>query len=641
MDTTRVDGEALDRRAPDTPERLALAGDFPAAGRDEWLALVDRVLVRAGRLDADAPRGAGVAALTRPTRDGIAVAPLYTSADVAGLPDAGVPGRAPFVRGGRSSRRVPDGWDVRQRHADPDPTAVREAVLTDLANGATSVWLAVGELGTAPADLPAALEGVLLDLAPVALDTATADDPVAAAEAFLGAARGVDPAALGGTLGLDPVGVRARTGTGPDVGSVVPLAARVAREHPLVRAFVADGLPVHVAGGSPGQELGFAIASGVAYLRALTGAGLPVDAAAGLVELRLAATAELFGTIALLRAARRLWSRVLEASGAGPGTAPVLHAVSSPTMYTRRDPHTNLLRGTLAGFAAGVGGADAVTVLPFDAALGAPTPFSRRIARNTQSVLVMEAHLARVVDLAGGSWYVESLTDALARAGWAVLQEIEAAGGVLAALDAGLVAERVAAVRAGRERDAATLRDPVTGVSAFPDLDEKPVPRSGPDLLTGLGYGAPGGLPVYRPAAPFEALRDRSDAAPTRPHAFLATLGPLAAHAARAGFARGLLHAGGVDTVDAGPTAGTDDVVAAFRAAGTPVAVLCGPDALYAERAADTVAALRAAGAGHVLLAGRTEVEGLDGHLRAGADALAALAGVWAALESVGLEGER
>jgi methylmalonyl-CoA mutase len=630
MNTTQVDGETLDRRAPDEPEVLRLV-DGPPPDRDAWVAAVDQVLRRARRIDDAAPAGAGVEALTWSTADGVAVRPLYTADDVVDLPDVGVPGARPFVRGARPGGAVPDGWDVRTWHADADP---REAILTDLANGATSIWLAVGGAGTAVADLPKALDGVHLDLAPVVLDaSASPGDAEAAATAYLELG---DPATLRGTLGLDPVGVRARTGDGPEVASVVPLVARVSREFPLVRAVVVDGLPVHAAGGSDAQELAYVLSAGVAYLRALTAAGLGVDAAARLLELRVAVTAEQFPTIAKLRAARRLWARVLEASGAD--TAPAVHAVASPTMYTRRDPYVNLLRGTVAGFAAGVGGADAVTVAPFDAALGASTPFSRRIARNTQSLLVMEAHLARVIDPAGGSWFVESLTDGLARAGWAFFQELEAAGGVVAALDSGLLAERAAAVRAGRETDAATRRAPVTGVSEFPDLHEKPVPCSGPDLLAGLGLGQ-GGLPAYRPAAAFEASRDRSDAVlaatGTRPRAFLATLGPLAVHAARAGFTRNLLHAGGIDTVDAGPTQAVDDVVAAFSGAGTPVAVLCSSDKLYAERAAAVVAGLRAAGARHVLLAGKARVDGLDGHLYAGGDALAVLDAVYAALEEV------
>lgn len=614
--------EAVLRQA--VPDDLALAADFPAATAQEWTALVDGVLRKARRIPDDAPAGAGVEKLVRTGPDGIAVRPLYTAADAPDAP-VGVPGTAPFVRGGTAEGARENGWDVRQRHAEPDADTARAAVLADLENGVTSIWLD----GTAPADLPHVLGDVLLDLAAVVLDGP------ASAEAFLAlaAGRGVTTDLLG-TLGLDPIGVRARTGDGPPVESVVPLARRVAAEHPKVRAVVVDGVPVHAAGGSDAQELGFVLAAGVAYLRALTDAGLDVATAAGLLEFRLAATAQQFPTIAKLRAARLLWSRVTEACGdAQEGSAQPMaqHAVTSPTMLTRRDPYVNLLRATLAGFAAGVGGADAVTVAPFDAALGASEPFSRRIARNTQALLVEESHLAKVLDPAGGSWYVESLTDSLARAAWAFFQEIEGAGGAVAALDSGLVAERTAEVRAGRERAAATRKAPLTGVSEFPDLDEKPVLRRPlPDAPTG-------GLPVYRPAEAYETHRDRSDArlaeSGSRPRAFLATLGPLAAYTARAGFARNLLHAGGIEAVEAGPTESAHDVVAAYREAGTTVAVLCSTDRLYTERAAATVAALRDAGATRILLAGKHPedvdwAEGVDGQLFAGCDALAVIDGV-------------
>jgi methylmalonyl-CoA mutase len=394
-----------------------------------------------------------------------------------------------------------------------------------------------------------------------------------------------------------------------------------------VRVVVVDALPVHGAGASEAQELGFSLAAGVAYLRALTGAGLDLATAAGLLEFRYAATAEQFPTIAKLRAARRLWSRVTEASG--QALPQFQHAVGSPSMLTRRDVHSNLLRGTVAGFAAGVGGADAVTVAPFDAAVGGSGAFSRRIARNTQSLLVQEAHLARVIDPAGGSWFAESLTRELATAAWAFFQEIEATGGVLAALDGGLVADRVAAVRERRAEAAARRTAPIVGVSEYAHLAEPappPVPAPAAD-----------GLPSFRPAEPFEVFRDRSDAVleetGSRPRAFLATLGPLAAYTARAGFARNLLQAGGIETPEAGPTETADDVAAAFREAGTPVAVLCSTDPLYADRAAATVEALRAAGARCVLLAGKAEVPGVDGRLAAGCDALAVIESVYRALE--------
>jgi methylmalonyl-CoA mutase len=631
--TAQVDGAALDAQAPPEPEQLALAAEFPEADGAAWLALVDQVVRRAGRIPEDAEPGAGFEKLTWRTLDGIPVRPLYTADDSPAPETAGVPGAAPYVRGGRANGPAPGGWDVRQRHAEPDANEASDAVRADLRNGARSIWLAVGAGGTAVADMAAVLEAVDLDVVPVVLDASTdaADTELAAAHALLALAieRNVPPSDALGTLGLDPVGRRARTGMGPDPDVVVPLARRVAAEFPRVRAVVVDAMPVHGAGASDAQELGFSLAAGVAYLRALTGAGLDMATAAGLLEFRYAATAEQFPTIAKLRAARLLWSRVTEACGRA--LPQFQHAVGSPVMLTRRDVHGNLLRGTVAGFAAGVGGADAVTVAPFDAAIGGSEPFSRRIARNTQSLLVQESHLARVVDPAGGSWFVESLTRELAAAAWAFFQEIEAAGGVLAALDTGLVAERVAAVRERREEAAARRTAPIVGVSEFADLAE-PVPVRRP------GQAPPGGgLPPFRPAEPYEAFRDRSDAllaeTGARPRAFLATLGPLAAYTARAGFARNLLQAGGIETPEAGPTETSDDVVEAFRKAGAPVAVLCSTDALYAERASDTAAALRAAGARQVLLAGTADVPGVDGNLAAGCDAPAVIGSVYRALE--------
>jgi methylmalonyl-CoA mutase len=621
-----------DTPAPAPPDELVLAGEFPAATREQWTALVDGVLRKSGRIGADAQPGAGVDKLVRHTPDGIPVAPLYTAADVADLPPIGVPGRPPFVRGATADGPVPDGWDVRARHEDPDARGAHEAVVADLENGVTSIWLATGD----GSQLPTVLDGVLLDLAPVALDTGGADTGAAAAFLAMGKAL-ADPAALLGTLGLDPIGLRARTGVGPDVASVVPLAQRVTAEHPSVRAIVVDALPVHAAGGADAQELGFAVAAGVAYLRVLTDAGLDVAAAARLLEFRYAATDEQFPTIAKLRAARRLWARVLEECGAAgvdrAAGAQHQHAVSSPIMFTRRDPYVNLLRGTVAGFAAGVGGADAVTVAPFDAALGASTSFSRRIARNTQALLIREAHLARVVDPAGGAWLVESLTDALARAAWAFFQELEAAGGAVVALDSGLVAARIAPVRAAREKAAATRRAPITGVSEFPDLAETPVGRASGQAPSSPGPN--GGLPVYRPAAAYEAYRDRSDAVlaatGARPTAFLATLGPLATYSARASFARNLLAAGGIDAAEAGPAETAEAVVAAWKETHSPMAVLCSSDALYAERGEATAAALRAAGARRILVAGKVDVPGVDGQLHAGCDTLAVIDGVYLA----------
>jgi methylmalonyl-CoA mutase len=367
------------------------------------------------------------------------------------------------------------------------------------------------------------------------------------------------------------------------------------------------------------EELGCALAAGVAYLRALTSGGLSVDEAFGAVEFRLSASDDQFTTIAALRAARRLWDRVGEVSGASPDVrAQRQHAVTSSVMTTKRDPWVNLLRTTVACFAAGVGGADVVTVQPFDAALGLPDSFSRRIARNTQSLLVEEGHLARVLDPAGGSWYVESLADSLAQAAWDWFTEIERAGGLVAALDSGLVGDRIATAWDERAKRLATRKDAITGVSEFPNLAEK-LPSREP-----LTWTPPsGGLPRVRAAQEFEELRDAADAAPERPSVYLATIGPIAKHTARATFAGNLFQAGGLGTP-------SGDGAEGFAEASTTVACICGTDKDYADSAAALAKELRAAGATHVWLAGKSDlaVDGVDGYVFAGCDALAALRSV-------------
>ncbi|PPK69746.1 methylmalonyl-CoA mutase family protein [Actinokineospora auranticolor] len=597
------------------PDDLVLAGEFEPATHSRWQGMVDRVLRKSGAVPDDYDHPVETLLTTR-TYDGVELKPLYNRAEVP----ENFPGLPPFLRGARPEGYVAGGWDVRQRHADPDPVATRAAVLADLEHGVTSLWLVVGAAGIPVGALGDVLADVYLDLAPVTLD-AGADFRAAAGELLrLHADKGVPPARVRGNLGADPLGHRARTGQDADLDGAAALAAETARSHPGLRAVVVDGLPYHQAGGSDAEELGAALAAGVAYLRAITAAGLTVDEAAARLEFRYAATADQFGTTAKFRAARRLWSRVLEVCGATP-VGQRQHAVSSPAMLTARDPWVNLLRTTLACFGAGVGGADAVTVLPFDTALGLPDPFARRIARNTQAVLLEESRLAGVIDPAGGSWYVEARTDELAGAAWAWFTEIERAGGLLAALDSGLVAERLAATWAARSANLATRTDALTGVSEFPNLAER-VPSRRP------APAAPsGGLPVVRYAQEYEELRDRADRVlaetGARPKVFLATLGPVAAHTARATFAANLFQAGGIETPDGGVLTDAETAAARFTESGATVACLCGAERSYGELAAPVARALKAAGAATVLLAGKpSDVEGVDGFVFTGCDAL-------------------
>jgi methylmalonyl-CoA mutase len=532
---------------------LRLAAPEDDWSRADWEKAAAAVLRKARRLTDEDPDDAVWAELTRTTYDGIAVPPLGTPDLLDDLTTHGRPTRT-------------GAWDVRVRTSGDSAAAV-----ADLENGATSLWLVADAVP--PADLAQALAGVALDLAPVVLE-----DPTAAhAEAL---------------VALGPLHPDSNLGATEDA-DLVPFAR--AAQQSGVRAVVVDGTSVHEQGASDGQELGWVLARGAEVLRILEDAGIAPEEGFGLVELRVAATDEQFSTIAKLRALRRLWARLAElCEVADPRTR--IHAVTSRSMTSAYDVHVNLLRGTVAAFGAGVGGADALTVVPFDEPTGEVSPLGRRMARNTSALLVAESHVAAVADPAGGAYAVERLTDDLARAGWAELQSIEADG--LSAFE-----ERVADVRARRDADVATRRRPMIGLSEFPRLAD---PKPGRRNLT------------YRWGAAFEALR----AEPAEKTVFLATLGPVAQHTARAGFATNLLAAGGIGVDVAGPTAGVDDLIAAY--VGQTVVCLAGTDAAYAEWGSEAAAALRTAGATHVVVAGKP-AEWADDSCALGVDAVAFL----------------
>ncbi len=610
----------------DATDGLRLVSDQDVHSQAEWEKLAAGVLRRSGRLkDTDADAGVWDR-LTSDSLAGIGIPPLGTPAMLEGLPDAGAPGASPYTRG-RLAQRPARGWDIRPSHLGRGAEATNEAVLADLENGATSVWLTLAPGGSR--DLAAILEGVLLDLAPVVLEAPDNPDRAALALLALTASLGVAPAE-GTNLGADPIGAQVRgvvsTGSTTEAGSttedVLVRVAKLAREAGTL-GVVVDATAVHDLGASEWLELGYSLAVGSTYLRILTEAGFGIDEAMGLIEFRYAATDDQFLTIAKLRAARRLWNRVGELCEASPeARGQRQHAVTSRPMMTRYDPWVNMLRTTVAAFAAGVGGAEAVTVLPFDTALGLPDAFSRRIARNTSSLLISEAHLAKVTDPAGGSYAVERMTDDLARSAWSALDRIDTEGGIEAAIASGWLAGVIGDNRGARQARIAGRSQPITGVSEFPNLAEV-LPERAP---------YPEGTPeVLRYAAVFEALRDEPATTPI----FLATLGTVAAHTARAGFATNLFAAGGIAVTPAGATAEVDDVLAAYD--GQPVVCLAGTDAAYAEWGAELVAALREAGARHVILAGKSEGLEVDDSCTLRMDAVAFLTRTRATLREGGL----
>jgi len=547
---------------------MRLAAGFEPATRDDWADLAESTL-----------RGRTLESLATVTDDGIRIEPLY--ANDGRIDRAGLPGASPHTRGSTAAGSTEAGWDIRALVLDEGTDAANATVLDELERGSTSVLLDRAAIGIASADdLAAVLDGVHLEMAPVALlpgpDAATA----ASWLVDLWGRRGTPATDRSGALGLDPIGVAARHGGDPDLSTLAPAVASVA-DAPGVHAISVDAGVWADAGADEAWELACSLATGVAYLRALENHGVSIDDALGALTFTYSADADQFRTIAKFRAARRLWDRVAGACGSDV-RAQHQTAVTSAAMLTRRDPWVNLLRSAVAAFSAGIGGASAVTVRSFDSAIGRPDEFGRRTARSTQLLLIEESGLARVVDPAGGSWFVEDLTEQLAEAAWERFRSIEADGGMVSALASGRIAAEVDAIRGARAARLATRAGAITGVTEFPDIDEVPLVRA-----TGPAP-AEGPLRLQRLAGPFEALRDAGES--VGPVVRLVPLGPLAEHSARTTFAANLFAVAGIRTTGE---------------AGSPVAVLCGSDQRYAAEAVEVALALKAEGVAHVLLAGR------------------------------------
>lgn len=476
------------------PEKpLASTAEFPAASRDAWRKLVDGVL-----------KGAPFDRLGTTTYDGLKIEPL----------PARRPSAAPIV--GRAGAMP---WQVLARIDRPDPALANFAARDDLENGAAGLALVfAGAIGDHGFGLPAheqTLPRVLEKIDPAG--TAIELDVSPEAEAAIDAALVKDLASLRRfkdmRIGHDPLGAMALAGGAArrwteEAPHFARRLAALARDG-WQKLAAADGRVIHNAGGSEAQELAFALSAALAYLRALESAALSLEQARGMIFFRLAADTDQFLTIAKFRTLRRLWARIETACGLSP-TPAFVTAETAWRMMTQRDPHVNMLRTTIAVFAAAIGGADAIGVLPFTAALGLPDDFARRNARNIQLVLRDESNLAKVADAAAGSGAVEDLTDQLCGAAWTLFQEIEAAGGCAAALERGMIQSKVAAVRAKRQAAIASGNDALTGVTIFPPADETQVtvlsplpPRSPPPSWPQANACAP--LTPIRLAEPFEA----------------------------------------------------------------------------------------------------------------------------------------
>lgn len=572
---------------------MDLAAGFDPVTRDDWMKQVAGVL-RRGNPDAGPEEIATAFAkrLVHRTEDGIEVQPLYTAADTPVRDRAST-----SAIGGPGPAAVP--WEIRQRASDS------AQAIEELEGGSTGL-LVPPPIETGAGGLDKTLTGVLLDLAPVSLERST---DAAAARSLLDVwdERAVPAEDRTGSLGLDPLA------GDPEIAEIAALVADAAARAPRARSLVISGAGWHERGATPAQEIAWATSGAVDVVRALTGTGLAVGVTFRSFEFRFAATADQFGTIAKLRAARRVWARVAELAGAAESDRrQAQHALSARSMLTLYDPWVNALRNTVACFAAGVAGANAVTVEAHDLLTGG-SDLGRRLARNTQTVLQMESHLAQVADIAGGSWYVEQLTDQLARAAWEQVQRIDAAGGFGEFLASGQVDQLLSEARDVRRAEVVTRRRPLTGLTEFPDLDE----------VVDVAPSVPS-TTDHRVGEEIESLRLRADAVArsgSRPTVYLATLGPEAVHTTRLTFARNFFGVAGI----VGAAGTVDD----YLSSRSPVVCLCSSDDLYGEEGSEAVAALRSAGARTVLIAGRaTGVQGVDGEIGIGSNLFESLDGV-------------
>lgn len=591
---------------------MSLAADFPQVGPDAWADLAAAVVNKSRPDDAKVDGAGAREALTTHLPGGIDIAPIYWSGERTPL---GLPGSMPFTRG-RGPRDPDLPWDVRQLHDDPDAAATRTAVLDDLERGVSSVWLHVGPDGIAADDVTQVLGDVMVDLAPVVVSSLTDQPGAAAALVAAWEAKGVDLAVVRGSLGHDPIGLAAAVGGTPDLAPLADAVATCRDRFTGVRAITVDTRVHHDAGATDQDEIALALATALDYVRHLDEAGIEPAEAFRRIDFRVAATADQFVTIAKLRALRRAWARVGEVLGVPEADRGAwIHAVTSWRMQTRTDPWVNILRSTIACFAASAGGADAITVLPYDDALGLPTPFSRRVARNTQSLLAAESNVARVADPAGGSAYVEALTDDLARAAWSWFGELDAAGGAAAGLASGAIATRLADSRAERDAALATRHLPLTGTSTFPLAGEELLERTARATVPGEG------LPRRRDSQVFEDLRARTASGDVSVPVL--ALGSPRETTARLTFVSNLLGVAGIrpEVIE---VASEEEVAAVTEGTkGAPVAILASSKKGYEALAAPSVAALREAGVDRVLVAGSRRELGevaVDGEIRDGMD---------------------
>ncbi len=640
----------------------SLFGEFSSPSYEEWQEAAVESL-----------KGAPFEKLLSKTYEGITLQPIYRQEDAAELAHQyTLPGEPPYVRGVDALGYVAEPWVVAQEAPGGAAHEVNEALRHDLARGQTAVVLAEGQVQSAD-ETAAALAGIDFAGLPLYVQAGAAPLPTAAV-AIAGARRaGLELAMLHGSIAGDPLGALAAEGALPVTleqayDEAAQWTAWAAEHAPKLGTLAVRADLYGDAGAHAGQELAFALATGVAYLRALKARGLDVEMSAPRMRFSFALGSNFFMEVAKLRAARLLWSQVAAAfGGSAEAQKMAIHARTGSWNKTTTDMHVNMLRSTTEAFSGALGGVSSMEVAPFDAVVGGQDEFSRRIARNVQLILQQECNLTRLIDPAGGSWYVEKLTDELAHRAWALFQEIERRGGMAAALEEGYVQAQTAETAKQRAAALSTRKDVLVGTNMYANAQEQAAPQSENALaphesasgegriepaqlegdsvaeaaiaaaeqgatvsqLAGALRRAGAGVRVtplrrVRGAEPFEALRRMADAYRRRtgsaPQLFLANMGPAAQHKARADFSQGFFEVGGVQVVNNKGFASPEAAADAALAAGAPVVVICSTDESYPELVPPLVERVKAARPETVVVLAGYPQEQVDAHRAAGVD---------------------
>lgn len=649
------------------------------------------------------------------TYESINLQPIYNAADIAALPQVqSLPGMPPYLRGAQALGSVVHAWEVAQELPYPTAGEVNQAACADLTRGLTALRVPldratlhgldpdaapatlVGAGGVSlasVADLNALFNDIALDQTPLMLAAGANALPLAALALVAAERRHIAHDQLYGWIAMDPLGALAAQGT-PLLGLergyeiMARLTAWAQTHAPRLRTMLVDMQPYHNGGATAVQDLAYALATGVAYLRAMNERGVPVEVAAPRMQFSFSIGANFFMEIARLRAARMLWARVVAAFGGGEAAQKMyIHGRTSAWTKARFDAYNNMLRATSEAMAGVMGGCDSLHISPFDEAVGLPDEFSRRIARNVQIMLRQECNFARLVDPAGGAWAVETLSDEIARKAWELFQEIERAGGMAAALTTGTPQAAIAKTRAERFSQVAQRRDVIIGVNMYANLKEQPLFARGVDhtalqarraaemqaarqasgsdrrqaaltaltqtlsatperlveaaleaaragatlgeLAAALANGDTPGtavtpVPAHRAAEQFETLRDAAEQharrTGARPAVFLANMGPIPQHKARADFSAGFFEAGGFAVIGNDGFATVEAAAQAALASGAAIVTICSTDETYLEIVPALTGRLKAERPDLTVVLAGYPADQVDAHRAAGVD---------------------